>query len=58
MWEKLKKSKNNAEKNQTQVNLIKNGLTDFKEEIEDMNKEEKKTERTNEIVNSWKDSWV
>ena len=52
MWEKLKKSKNNAEKNQTQVNLIKNGLTDFKEEIEDMNKEEKKTERTNEIVNS------
>ena len=52
MWEKLKKLKNNAEKNQIQVNLIKSGLTDFKEEIEDMNKEEKETERPNEIVNS------
>ena len=42
MLGKLKKTKNTAEKNEIQVNLIKSWLGDFKEEIEDMNKEEKK----------------
>ena len=51
MLEKLNKSKNNEEKNKIQVNLIKSGLRYFKEEIKDMSKEEKETERTNEIVN-------
>ena len=45
------KTKNNAEKNEIQVNLIKSGLRFFKEEIEDMIKEEKETEKPNEIVN-------
>ena len=43
--------KNNAEKNKFQVNLIKSGLGDFKEENEDMTTEEKETDRPNEIVN-------
>ena len=51
LLEKLSKSKNNAKRNKIQVNLLKDGLRDFKEEIEDMNKEEKETERPNEIVN-------
>ena len=51
MLEKLNKSKNNEGKNKIQVNLIKSGLRYFKEEIKDMSKEEKETERTNEIVN-------
>ena len=42
LLEKLKKSKNNAENNKIQVNLIKRGLRNFKQEIEDMSKEEKK----------------
>ena len=33
------------------MNLIKSGLKDFKEKIEDMSKKKKKTERPNEIVN-------
>ena len=45
------KTKNNAEKNEIQVNLIKSGLRFFKEEIEDMIKEEKETEKPKEIVN-------
>ena len=49
--EKLKKSKNNLEKNEIQVNLIKRGLRVFKEGIEDMSKEEKETEQPNEMVN-------
>ena len=51
LLEKLIKTKNNAEKNEIQVNLIKSGLRFFKEEIEDMIKEEKETEKPNEIVN-------
>ena len=51
LLEKLKKSKKNPEKNEIQVNLIKSGLRDFKEEIEDMSKEEKETEQPNETVN-------
>ena len=51
MLEKLKKSKKNPEKNEIQVNLIKSGLRDFKEEIEDMSKEEKETEQPNETAN-------
>ena len=51
MLEKLKKLKNNAENNKIQVNLIKSGLINFKEEIWDMSKEEKETEQPNQIVN-------
>ena len=38
-------------KNKFQVNLIKKGLRNFKEENEDMTKEGKETDRPNEIVN-------
>ena len=51
LLEKLSKSKTNAKRNKIQVNLLKDGLRDFKEEIEDMSKEEKETERRNETVN-------
>ena len=51
LLEKLIKTKNNAEKNEFQVNLIKSGLRFFKEETEDMIKEEKETEKLKEIVN-------
>ena len=51
LLEKLIKTKNNAEKNEIQVNLIKSGLRFFKEETEDMIKEEKETEKPKEIVN-------
>ena len=51
LLEKLNKSKNNPKRNKIQVNLLKDGLRDFKEEIEDMSKEEKETERRNETVN-------
>ena len=51
LLEKLIKTKNNAEKNEFQINLIKSGLRFFKEETEDMIKEEKETEKTKEIVN-------
>ena len=51
LLEKLIKTKNNAEKNEIQVKLIKSGLRFFKEETEDMIKEEKETEKPNEIVN-------
>ena len=47
----MKKSKNNnTERNDIQVNLIKNGLRDLKEEIEDMSEQEKETKNPNEIV--------
>ena len=36
--------RNNPEKNKIQVNSILSGFIDFKEEIEDMSKEEKKIE--------------
>ena len=51
LLERLIKTKNNAEKNEFQVNLIKSGLRFFKEETEDMIKEEKETEKPKEIVN-------
>ena len=44
LLKKLKKMRNNPEKNKIQVNLILSGFIDFKEEIEDMSKEEKKIE--------------
>ena len=37
LLEKLKKLKNNPDKNKIQINLINSGLRDLKEEIEDMN---------------------
>ena len=46
---KLKKSKNNAEKNKIQVNSIKRGTRDLKEEIKDMSEQEKEIENPNEI---------
>ena len=39
--EKLKKSKNNAERNGIQANLIKSGLRELKEEIGDISEQEK-----------------
>ena len=50
LLEKLKKLKNNPEKNKIRVNLINSGLRDLKEEIEDMSEEEKETKNPNEIV--------
>ena len=50
MLEKLQKSKNNLERNKIQVNLINSGLRDLKEEIEDINEQEKGTGNRNEIV--------
>ena len=41
LLEKMKKLKNTPEKNKIRVNLINNGLRDLKEEIKDMNEEEK-----------------
>ena len=51
LLEKLKKSKNNAERKDIQVRSIKNGLRDFKEETEDISREEKEVKIPNEIVN-------
>ena len=51
LLEKLKKLRNNPEKNRIQVNLINSGLRDLKKEIPDMSEEEKETENPNEIVN-------
>ena len=50
LLEKMKKLKNNPEKNKIKVNLINSGLRDLKEEIEDMSEEEKEIENPNEIV--------
>ena len=50
MLEKLTKSKSNTKRNDIQEALIKSGLTDLKEEIKDMSKQEKETENPNEIV--------
>ena len=49
LLEKLKKSKSNTKRSYIQVALIKNGLTDLKEEIKDMSEQEKETENPNEI---------
>ena len=48
LLEKLKKSKNNEEKNRVQVNLIKSRLRDFREER--YKQRRKKVESPNEIV--------
>ena len=50
LLEKMKKSKNNTERNEIQVALIKSGLRDLKKEIEDMDEQEKETEKPNKIV--------
>ena len=50
LLEKLKKSKNNTERNEIQVALIESGLRDLKKEIEDMGEQGKETENPNEIV--------
>ena len=42
---------NYKSKNNNLVNLIKSGLSDLKNEIENMDKVEKKNEKPNEIVN-------
>ena len=50
MLKNLEKSKNNIEKKKLQVNLIKSGLNDLKNEIKEMFEDEKDTEQPNEIV--------
>ena len=50
LLEKMKKSKNNTERNEIQVALIESGLRDLKKEIEDMDEQEKETEKPNKIV--------
>ena len=50
LLKKFKKSENNAERKQIQVNLISSGFRDLKEETEDMTEREKETENPNEIV--------
>ena len=47
---KLTKSENNPERNDIQENLVKNGLRDLREEIEDMSEQEKEIRNPNEIV--------
>ena len=39
----MEKSKSNTERNDVEVNMMKNGLSDLKEEIEDMSEEDKET---------------
>ena len=50
MLKKFKKSENNPERNDIQENLVKNGLRDLREEIEDMSEQEKEIRNPNEIV--------
>ena len=50
MLKKFKKSENNPERNDIQENLVKNGLRDLREEIEDMTEQEKEIRNPNEIV--------
>ena len=50
MLKRLKKSKNNPQRNKIQIDLINSGLRDLKEEIEDMSEQEKETEDPNGIV--------
>ena len=50
LLEKLRKSKNNLERNKIQVSLINSGLRDLKKEIEDMSQQEKEIENPNEII--------
>ena len=51
LLEKLRKSKNNPERNKIQANSTNIGLRELKEKIEDLSEEEKKIENPNEIVN-------
>ena len=48
--DKLKNSKENTERNDIQKNLIKSGLRDLKEQIEDLSEQEKEIENANVIV--------
>ena len=50
LLEKLRKSKNNLERNKIQVSMINSGLRDLKKEIEDMSQQEKEIENPNEII--------
>ena len=50
LLEKLRKSKNNLERNKIQVSLINSGLRYLKKEIEDMSQQEKEIENPNEII--------
>ena len=50
MLKRLKKSKNNQQRNKIQIDLINSGLRDLKKEIEDMSEQEKETEDPNGIV--------
>ena len=50
LLKKFKKSENNPERNDIQENLVKNGLRDLREEIEDMTEQEKEIRNPNEIV--------
>ena len=50
MLKRLKKSKNNQQRNKIQIDLINSGLRDLKREIEDMSEQEKETEDPNGIV--------
>ena len=50
MLKRLKKSKNNQQRNKIQIDLINSGLRDLKKEIEDTSEQEKETEDPNGIV--------
>ena len=50
LLEKLRKSKNNLERNRIQVSLINSGLRFLKKEFEDMSQQEKEIENPNEII--------
>ena len=50
MLKRLKKSKNNQQRNKIQIDLINSGLRDLKKEIEDMSEQEKENEDPNGIV--------
>ena len=50
LLEKLRKSKNNPEKNKIQISLINSGLTDLKDKIDYMSKQGKEIENPNGIV--------
>ena len=51
MLKTLYTTNDNKKKNSKIVNAIKSGLSDLKNEIENMSEEEKEIEKTNEIVN-------
>ena len=46
----IKDLKNNPEKNKKLVNVIKSGLKDLQEEIEEMSKEQREIKKPDEIV--------